>query len=806
MFESQGLRQTFSTIVDGLRESAWRLAGGRTLRLDCLEVQAELAFDEAGVPHLSAASTEDLFALQGYVHAKDRLFQLELIRRMGRGRLAELLGRRPLDVKDWTVHFSGMSTVELDGFLRAFGLEEAAKRSMAQTSASYRALLSHYVAGINEFVRRNPHRLPVELRLLGARVEPWTELDCFLVYKAYAFTLTFGWQAKLTLFALTKAFPERAHSLRQLMGITTAGVRGGQASSSEHVEFAQRLAALGQAAVDFPLPKAGGLGSNAWAVSGALTASGKPLLCADPHLPTMVPCLSYFQHLRAPGVQVSGLTAAGVPGVTMGHNEECAFAVTHAWVDDCDLFEETLDGDCCLGPDGWVAMESEVHQIPVRGGKPVSLRIRTTPHGPLISDVLHSAGPKASAAPSAGLALRWTGQDGGRDMEGFWALDRSHSWGEARQAVGLLAAPAYSVVYADCDGHIGYQLGGWVPRRSWEGGLEVLDGRRHADWKGYISLQELPSSFDPEGGLVVSANQPIADPAYPHYISAVFEPSFRADRARNELSRGGVTLARCRELQLDVVSDWAERINRERLQPLLEGGLMDADARLALLLLQGWNGSMDQQQTAPTVFWAFVEAFIRENLSSRVGPALTEALLERYSMPALMVEKMLIRAESVWFEDDEGPGVEAQIEQALASAVASLRGRLGATTSRWTWGRVHRRKQRHLFSETPALGRLFDLGPVPSSGDNSTVCSGMLRFSAPFDQFVGADARLLVDLDNFDGSRWISASGQSGHLLSRHYRDQFRIFVAGEDRPWPFTSEALANTEMIRFCAQPRAK
>ncbi|MCK5798254.1 MAG: penicillin acylase family protein [Deltaproteobacteria bacterium] len=824
----------FERAADLVQQGPRGLRSKRTLRLECLSAPAEVVFDGAGVPFLYAATERDLLALQGYLHARDRLFQLEMMRRLARGTLSAVVGRQPIKTRDWTVHFKGISTAEFDTFWRAFDLEGAAALSMRQATPKFRGLAGAMAEGVNEYLRRRRWRRPLESRLLRLEVAPWTELDPFLVYKGFAASLALVWQAKVTLAALLAAHPDKADALRALLSLT-GRVRETTLPDSGMAQGLSRLASLGRASLEITGYTAAGYGSNAWAIDGQHTRSGKPLLACDPHLPLMAPCIGYLQHLEAPGIKAAGYAGPGIPGLIMGHNADYGFALTHGWIDDCDLFREEIRGGRCRTRDGWVDLvERQVH-VDVQGGASFEKTVRRGPRGPLISDILNDLGldgpggdsdgasgdlaeaPEGSeAAGRAAISLRWTGMDGGRDLEGYWALCRGRSWGDFRSAAGLFAAPAWNLLYADRDGHIGYQLAGWVPERSWEGGLDLVDGASVTDWRGYVSAEELPSAFDPSDGILASGNQRIVGDTYPHYLSDLFEPPFRAERAREVLARGHHDVASLRALQLDIHSTWADQINQERLQPLLlpatKGGgprVTHPEARFALMLLRGWDGAMDKEAVAPAVFYAFILAFVRRTLVLRLGETLAVALLERFAMPAFAVEKMLARGEDAWFATETLAGAgqpnDALLEAALADAVRTLRGRFGTRSSTWRWGRMHQRTQHHPLGEIPALGRIFDIGPREASGDGTTVSTGMLRFSDPYEQFGGADARLIMDLGDLDASRWILATGQAGTPLSRHYRDQFELLISGHDRPWPFSRSGIAAGAERRWRCVPKA-
>jgi penicillin G amidase len=787
--------------IQQLLRSATRAAWRATrpchvsLRLECLTAPAEVLYDEAGVPYLFASSARDLLALQGYVHAGHRLFQMELMRRLARGQLSELLGRRPISLATSPVYLEGFTTVDLDTLMRGVAIEEAAERSREQATPEFRALMASYAEGVNEHLRRG--RRELELLLLRSTPEPWSERDPFLLYKAFAFELCVSWVSKLTLHALFAGFPGRAAALRELI---CAGARTSDAAVRFDAAAAQRLAELGKAAVAFAGASAGAPGSNAWAVEGSRTTSALPLLCNDPHLPLHAPSLLYLQHLEAPGVKVAGLGGPGIPGVAMGHNASYAWGVTHAYVDDCDLFAEQLSGDRCATPDGAVELQRREVHIAVRGEEVERRDLRVGPHGLLLSDLL-TRPPDQPAA----FALRWTGSDGGRDLEGLWQIASGATWSDFRQGCALIATPAWNMVYADRAGHVGYTLAGWVPRRPWGGSLDIVDGARWGDWQGFLPAEELPHVLDPEDGIVASANNRVIDEAYPYYISDLFQLPLRVRRIRALLGDGKLDVDAMRRMQLDDFSDWAFRLNRDRLQPLLTANAVrDADALLALRVLSSWDGRLRVEYVAPSVFHSFLLAFARRVLAAQLGTPLSELLLARFEIPAFSLERMIAGNPEAWLGGAPDEPIAATIEAALADGVRWLRGRLGVDPRGWGWGRLHTLTHRHLLdAEDGGPTRWLSIGPAPSPGDWGTLALGAFRLSAPFANVLGPDGRLIVDLSDLDASRWVLSTGQSGHPLSPRYRDQAALMAAGADRAWPFSRGAIEAAAVQRLSLQP---
>lgn len=749
--------------------------------LDSLIHPVEVLFDDAHIPYIYAENTQDLVLTQGYLHASDRLFQLEMMRRLAKGELSSIAGKTPIKTRDWSRHFQGLTMVEFDLFWRSFDLVEAAKRSYQQATPEYRLLAAAMAEGVNAYLARNRFRRSIEVQLTGLKIAPWTPIDPFIVYKGFAASLALIWQAKLTLASLIEAYPDAADELRRLFALT-ANVEQTKISQPALAQTTRKLAALGRSALEVTGYNASGYGSNAWAVSGERSKSGKPLLACDPHLPLMAPCIGYLQHLEAPGFKAAGYAGPGIPGLTMGHNEHYGFAITHAWIDDCDLFLEKIeDGNLRRGEKTFPIAEKRI-EIDIRGKGKRAHRIRQSEHGVFLSDVLNGGyQPERSLGEKEAISLCWTGREGGRDLEAYWGLCTASSWDEFRAASSLFAAPAWNLIYADKQGHIGYQLAGWVPKRTWQGGLDLLNGESCCKWDGMVDFEALPHAFDPPEGIIASANQRIVGREYPIYLSELFEPPYRADRAKAFLGTGKHSVATMRDLQNDSRSFWAEKIVDNYLGRIDD--YQRPNARFAMMILRGWNGDMAHYRIEPSVFYLFLYHYVEKTFKTKLGQELGALLLERFTMPALAIEKIISRAESYWFGDTDAHAI---IEDALDDAIADLTQRFGSDSDQWQWGRIHQRTHYHALGDLPGIGRLFNIGPRPASGDGTTTSSGILRFSEPFDQFGGADARLIIDLADWEACRWILATGQSATPLSPYYHDQFELLMAGQDRPWHF--------------------
>ncbi|HEY6824302.1 MAG TPA: penicillin acylase family protein, partial [Steroidobacteraceae bacterium] len=499
-----------------------------------IERPVEVLRDTDGIPHIFAQSEADAHFALGFVHAQDRLWQMEMNRRIAAGRLAEVLGPAALDT---------------DRFLRTLGIRRVAEANIGALDADSRRLLAAYTAGVNAFLATKPV-VPPEFWLLGVTPEPWSEVDSAAWVKMLAWDLGGNWRSELLRMQLAHSLPTAA--IQQFLP---------PYPGDKPVELPDLAALYGKPAGPLVpgVSDAPAGGSNSWVVSGAHTKSGKPLLANDPHLGLTAPSIWYFAHLHAPGLNAIGATLPGVPGIAIGRNERIAWAATNTGPDVQDLYLERLDSAArYLAPNGWHEFETRREIIHVKGAADVELMVRLSRHGPVISDVLASA---AAAAPRGHvLALAWTAfSDDDTSLAAILGMPRARNWPEFLAATRALLAPQQNLSYADIDGNIGFIAPGRIPVRKPENVLRGLapapgwDARY--DWQGYLPFEDLPRAFNPSSGRIVTANQKIVPPGYRHQITSEWQPPYRAQRIAELLDlseqHDRASFAR---IQMDVVS------------------------------------------------------------------------------------------------------------------------------------------------------------------------------------------------------------------------------------------------------------
>ena len=823
----------------------------------------EVVRDRHGIPHILAGSEEDaLFAL-GYVHAQDRLWQMEMNRRIGAGRLAEVLGT---------------PAVGTDRLLRVLGLHRRAKATLPRLSPHARRRLDAYVDGVNASLAARTGPLPPEFLILGFEPEPWTATDTMVWAKVMALDLGREWTRDLMRLRMAKFLspdrildfytPYRADRPRGVVlppGTETPPVPAtaptpvnadpdtlakparridrlpaadanplaevgrtpshhlgrlhGPGSAAPPVSRAgadppNRPGAASPFAVPGFRPRNGHPGSNSWAVSGARTATGKPLLANDPHLGLTVPSVWYFAHLSWPGRDVVGATFPGMPVVVLGHNGRVAWGFTNTGADTQDVFIEKLDpGNPAryLTPDGYRRFVVHREVIGVRGDEDVVVQVRETRHGPILDDA--SAAAAAAAPPGHALALAWTAlRDDDLTLEAGLGLPDARDWTSFRANLRNFHAPPQNVSYADVEGNIGFLVPGRIPMRAAAGGLDEarpgtlpLPGwTGEYGWTGFVPFEDLPQVHNPPGGAIVTANHAVTDDDYPHPLTFEWAAGFRAERIMAQLAaRPRHDLASFRALQQDRVSLFARAL-LPRLRDVPIGEEATPLARHARGLLDPWDGDMDPDRPEPLVFHAWVWEFARLATADELGPVQREA----WGRKGAFIQRIL-ETRAIWC-DDLGTEVTETCDEvlvrALERAVNRIAERQGDDPAAWRWGKEHGALGEHRPLASSPFAPLFNLGgPAPGSiySVNSFDFSP-LDEERPFESTHGPSLRAVYDLADLDRSLFIHSTGQSGNVLSRFYDNFTERWLNGQYVTIPTRREAFDDGAIGRLRLLPR--
>lgn len=758
------------------------------IRVSGVEEAITIRRDRWGIPHVDAQSASDAWFGLGFCHAQDRAFQLELLLRVGSGTLSELIGG---------------DGIPIDRMSRRLGFRRTAQAQLEIIGADVRELLEAYVSGVNQGLRHGGPRAPHELALLRRPPTPWTALDVLCFVGLQAFSLSSNWDAELArlkilnddgpdaVAALDPSYPEW-HPV--------AGPPGAPAGAT-----LDRLAA-DLAAFQGLVPLGGA--SNNWAIAGSRTASGSPLLANDPHLAPRLPAPWYLAHLRTPDWEVAGASFVGGPAFPIGTNGFAAWGITAALTDDTDLFLEEIgpDGASVREGDRMVPCDVMVERIAVKGGEPVDERVLVTRRGPVISAILDESLTQALSMSAVWLRPL--------PLRGFLDVVHARSFDAFRSAFAEWPGPALNVVYADRDGHIGWQLIGQLPRRRKGNGTLPLQGSDPDNgWEeDLVAFEEMPFTSDPVDGWVATANaMPVADGSGA-FLGIDFVDGYRVARIGEVLAgRDGWDVSAAQRLQMDVTClPWREM--RETVLALRAVSGPDRKATEALELLKAWDGQMAANSTGASVYQAFSAALTRRLAQAKApnawpwaigqgfGQIVPRTLFSTRAMGRLV--RLLRERPAGWFE---GSSWEAEAVASLAEAMRTLEAAYGTEPSGWRWGHLRPLTLEHPLAVRRPLDRIFNLGPIPMGGDSNTP---MQASSGPMEPFGNpgflANTRCVMDLGNPAASRFSLAGGQSGNPLSPHYGDLFPLWQRGEGVPIAWAESEVAAATVATLVLEPR--
>jgi penicillin amidase len=755
-----------------------------------LDAPVDVVVDTWGVPHIQAASMADLLRAQGYLHAQDRLWQLEFNRRLVAGRLAELVGEVALPLDRW---------------MRTLSLRHTAEQEPALLDGESAQLLEAYASGVN--ARIDEGRLPVEFTLLRHKPEPWTVVDSLSWVKMMALTLSVNWESEIVRArVIDRIGPELAAELEPPYAAGMPYVLAdGVDYSCIGGSALDRSAAAEQ--VGGPMA-ADGLGSNNWAVHGSRTSTGKPLLANDMHLGLTIPAIWYENHLSAPDFEVTGISFPGLPGVVSGHNTTVAWGFTNGFPDVQDLYVEHLrrrDGVLEYEyRDAWHPADVRDEVIAVKGSDPVVEQVVTTRHGPVINSL---APEHAGEQP---LALKWTALEPNAMAQVLLEMNRAESCEQLREALRGWHTPVQNVVYADVHGTIAHSYPGRIPiRAAGDGRTPVPGWTGEYEWTGYIPFEELPHQENPPGGVIATANNRVADDHYPYWLGTDFVTGNRAARIAQLLADAEVVdVATIRRMHLDLVSVAARRV-AAAVAPLTSP---DSAVAEAIALLGDWDGTLGPESSAAAIYQVFSVTLARRLLAPKLGDVtdlytgqgITPILAET-SLMGERCREWLVRTlddrDSGWWDTGSGQSREEHMLAALADTVADLGSRYGADPVRWRWGRLHTLTLRHLLGSRPPLDRLFNRGPYPMGGDGDTIWNSQVARHDPTQDgvMIGPPFRFIADLADLGQSRGQLMPGQSGQVASPHYADGIGPWLRGDYHPMVTDPAAVEGNAEARF-------
>jgi penicillin amidase len=756
----------------------------KSVNLKGLSTEVTVFRDEFGVPHVYAETEADLYYAIGYVMAQDRMWQMDLLRRVTQGRLSEILGK---------------DQVNTDLMMRALRIQEKSEKILVQSSPAIAAALEAYAKGVNYYIENNA--MPPEFKVLGYKPEPWEPVHCINLIGYMSWDLSMGWGTEYFLHQLrTEVSDDKiAELIPNLKNHKTAiypefgNIK--PCAETTLLSASQNLKNLGIEIFN---------GSNNWAVSGKKSKSGRPLMANDMHLGLFSPGIWYQMHQVVEGkLNVTGVVVPGQPFVIAGHNQNIGWGMTNVMVDDLDFYAEKLNEDSTkyLFDGEWKNLDIRKENIETKEGETVEKVLKFTHRGPMVNQFKNEK--------ETPLSIRWLGNELSNEIRTVYLLNRAKNWTEFRDAVSTFISVSQNVVYADVEGNIGLQCSAGLPIREGSG-IQVYPGDSSKyDWKGLVPFEELPCEFNPERGYVSSANNKTVPDDYPHYISNWFATSSRINRIREMLEeKDKLGIDDFKAMHSDFKSNTAMQLTPVFVASLLdETGWNDLE-QAAFEKLKDWDYRLTRESEAASIF----EILYRKTMENMVKDDLSEKFFNRILGEKMLLENLMINVladqNSVWIDNSKTDKIETFddiVIQSFKETVADLRTDLGDDVEQWKWENIHTFTISHPLGVVPVLNKVLKLnrGPFGMPGSYHTVCPYSYSFTNLYKANHGASHRHIFDTQNWDNSQTIIPTGTSGIPASKFYLDQTEMYINNKYHADPFSKSEVENAAVFKMSLLP---
>lgn len=770
-------------------EKARSISQQETIKMEGLRHPVEVLTDAYGVPYIYADNAYDLFFAQGFVTARDRIFQMDYNRHAASGRLCELLGVRRIPWRDLTVHLKEKTTFDVDVFVRTMGMARVARESWPLHSSEAKDILHAYASGVNAFLSScKLHSL--EHKIARKRPAPWNPEDSLTLLRGIGFELNFSWRA-----ILFGALLEQANIPKNIARVLLPHLNENapcitEVGKESIRELAQDVAATRLAAEAISANGAGkpGAGSNCFAVAASHSKTGEALLANDTHLEMLVPVPWHEVHLVGGEFDLHGFSLAGVPGIGIGQTQDMAWGITAGLVQDLDIFVEQLDAKnakTCLTQNGSEPLAERDEVFYLGPKKECKKTIYASSHGPLVSTLATNPGS------GLGFSVSWVGHRPGRDFDGLLGLWKAKDKTGFQQAMGHHVCPTYNITYAGKDGSIGYLLAGAIPKRKPGTPTRPLEGwTGEWDWEGIVASEQNPRLDNPACGFLINANNRVAPKDFPHELGVLFEPSNRFERIQELLTKLDTQISQedLKAIQQDTYSKWGMAC-RDMLFDLMGGADKLGNAgssssetvQTAVQCLEDWDGYANKTSPGAALIFVAVRFYARDVLTKIAGKDIALGFEELGSFTCQSILDLPIVSDEL-----KSMHVDLAVcaKEAFAKAIDYCRQEMGSSPAKWQWGTLHPLICKHRFDSIPLLGRLFSIGPEPAGGATDTINRGELGPDS-FRLRVGPALRFVANATQCDETWTVVPGGQSGCRFSRQYDNQLNLFLQGILKPAP---------------------
>lgn len=756
----------------------------KNLYLPVLEEEVTVLRDSFAIPHIQAKSEADLYRAVGFTMAQDRLWQMDLLRRVTQGRLSEILGKDQL---------------KTDLLMRSLRIRQKSEKVLEQSSPEVKATLEAFCEGVNYYMQKFP--LPPEFKVLGYHPDRWEPVHSIDLIGYMSWDLTSGWGTEMVLQNVKNEVGQELvadlipqmenHPTTIFPDFNAVNISAGETLLSANHELEKLGAGIF-------------LGSNNWAVSGAKSKTGMPLLANDMHLGLFAPGIWYQMHQVAEGsVNVTGLVLPGQPFVICGHNGSVAWGMTNVAVDDLDFYAETLNEDSTqyLLDGQWKDLVIQEELIHTKEGEIINETLKFTHRGPIVN--------RFKDADETALSIHWIGNEMSDEIRTIYMLNRAQNWSDFRNAVKTFKSVSQNIVYADAAGNIGLQCSAGVPVREGSG-IEIYPGDSSLyDWQGLVPFEELPYEFNPERGYVSSANNKTVSEDYPHYISYWYATPNRIDRIREMLeAKEKLGIEDFQEMQGDVKSKKAELMTPVFLVELNGESNRTPAEKAALEKLRNWDYEMAKESQAASVF----DVLYRKVAENIIKDELSEELFESVKGQRILLENLMLNLlpdkNSAWIDDKTTSETETYsdiVNRSFSQTVEELSGRLGDDPENWNWGKIHTFTLNHPLGVVKMLDKALGLnrGPFEMPGSFHTVCPFAYSYNNLYNVNHGASHRHIFDVSDWDASKTVIPTGTSGIPASDFYLDQTEMYLNNQYHADPFSTDKVEKAARFRMKLQP---
>ena len=809
-----------------------------------LKSQVKIYFDDFGVPHIISQNQDDAYFTQGYLHAQDRLWQMDLTRRVAEGRLSEVFGAQ---------------VIEFDKLFRTIGIHRFSYSWYNSISPESKQILTSYTQGVNKFIETHYDNLPVEFDALNYRPEPWKPEQSLMLARMMGWDLNIAWYtdyvmgevlSKTGIEKTSLIFPDTNITIytKPVIEPVDSTVESEEKETpkkkkfrdetgyleNENATYLKQVSFLGknffesnQNYRNFLGINGSHTGSNSWVVSGSRSFTGKPILANDPHLALQAPSRWYEMYIKGGKLDVRGMTFPGIPGVVIGSNKTISWGLTNLMNDDNDfiiLKRDSADSRKYIYNNQATSLDSIKEKIYIKDSVETDFIIYTTKIGPVISDLKMRGFADMTENPDDPyrdklMTFRWTGFEQSDEVNCFYGINTASNWDEFKASLKDFSVPAQNFIYSDIYGNIGYRAGGKIPIRKTNTEFSyIFPGEDEIDWTGYIDFDKLPELYNPPEGYIITANTDpyswMKDSKDKFYISYLWEPSSRFNSIKQFIDgRTLFDLEDFKLLQNSYESPYAKGLLKDFFTDTQTGSLnYDTETLAAIEKLKNWNSDIVKNEAASVIYNTYIVYLIKNIFEDELGEHIFNDFISIQNLPYRSLERIMNQPESEWFDNlttttqEKRPDI---VKKSIIQAVEFLKNKFpGKDVNSWNWGSVHTVKFRHPLGFVEALDKTFNIGPYDVGGDQTSVNNTEYRFSdviekGNFDVVVGASMRMITSMADIERPLTINSTGQSGQPVSTHYSDQARMWSYGDYKKNVSTEQEMSDKKYSLLILNP---